>query len=59
MNESHVVHGTITRYRVRNGEIGLAWDENKPVFVDRPDIYEVKTSSFLSPCPSFNIVYVG
>jgi hypothetical protein len=41
VNESPIVHGTITRYRVRNGEIGLAWEENKPVFIDKPDIYEV------------------
>jgi len=46
VNESHVVHGTITRYRIRNGEIGLAWDENKPVFVDKPDIYEVDSPNF-------------
>eukprot|EP00026_Physarum_polycephalum_P003919 Phypoly_transcript_03936.p1 GENE.Phypoly_transcript_03936~~Phypoly_transcript_03936.p1 ORF type:complete len:695 (+),score=150.76 Phypoly_transcript_03936:149-2233(+) len=46
VNESHVVHGTITRYRVRNGEIGLAWDENKPIFIDKPDIYEVDNPNF-------------
>jgi len=46
VNESHVVHGTITRYRVRNGEIGLVWDENKPVFIDKPDIYEVYSPNF-------------
>jgi len=46
VNESHVVHGTITRYRVRNGEIGLVWEDNKPVFVDKPDIYEVDSPNF-------------
>src|SRR4051812_11295157 len=27
-------HGTITRYIVRKGEVGLAWDNNQPVFFE-------------------------
>jgi len=41
-----IVHGTITRFRVRNGEIGLAWDNNKPVFIEKPDFYQVDSPSF-------------
>ena len=27
-------HGTITRFVVRKGEIGLAWDNNNPAFFE-------------------------
>jgi regulator of protease activity HflC (stomatin/prohibitin superfamily) len=47
VNESHVVHGTITRYRVRNGEIGLIWEDNQPIFIDKPGIYEVDSPNFV------------
>eukprot|EP01111_Echinosteliopsis_oligospora_P010958 TRINITY_DN3499_c0_g1_i1.p1 TRINITY_DN3499_c0_g1~~TRINITY_DN3499_c0_g1_i1.p1 ORF type:complete len:707 (-),score=228.05 TRINITY_DN3499_c0_g1_i1:9-2129(-) len=46
MNERVIVYGTITRFRIRNGEIGLAWDNNRPVFIERPDMYEVDSPSF-------------
>eukprot|EP01113_Clastostelium_recurvatum_P040721 TRINITY_DN635_c0_g1_i1.p1 TRINITY_DN635_c0_g1~~TRINITY_DN635_c0_g1_i1.p1 ORF type:complete len:706 (+),score=230.23 TRINITY_DN635_c0_g1_i1:77-2194(+) len=46
INEAVFVHGTITRFRVRNGEIGLAWDNNKPVFIEKPDFYEVDSPNF-------------
>jgi len=46
VNEAVIVHGTITRFRVRNGEIGLAWDNNKPVFIEKPDFYEVDSPNF-------------
>jgi len=46
VNDPHVVHGTITRFRVRNGEIGLAWEDNKPVFIETPGIFEVDSPTF-------------
>jgi len=46
VNDPHVVHGTITRFRVRNGEIGLAWEDNKPVFIETPGVYEVDSATF-------------
>jgi len=46
INEPSITHGTITRFRVRNGEIGLAWDNNKPVFIEKPDFYEVDSPNF-------------
>ena len=29
-----IKHGTITRFVVRKGEIGLAWDNNNPTFFE-------------------------
>eukprot|EP01113_Clastostelium_recurvatum_P042398 TRINITY_DN686_c0_g1_i3.p1 TRINITY_DN686_c0_g1~~TRINITY_DN686_c0_g1_i3.p1 ORF type:complete len:680 (-),score=251.32 TRINITY_DN686_c0_g1_i3:72-2111(-) len=46
LNEPLIQLGTITRFRVRNGEIGLAWDNNKPVFIEKPDFYEIDSPSF-------------
>jgi len=46
VNDPHVVHGTITRFRVRNGEIGLAWEDNKPVFIETPGVFEVDSATF-------------
>lgn len=34
LTERIIKHETITRFIVRKGEIGLAWDENQPVFFD-------------------------
>jgi len=46
ITESCIVHGTITRFRIRNGELGLAWHNNKPVFIDQPDFYEIDSPNF-------------
>jgi len=46
VNDPHVFHGTITRFRVRNGEIGLAWEDNKPVFIETPGVFEVDSATF-------------
>lgn len=46
VNDPHVVHGTITRFRVRNGEIGLAWEDNKPVFIETAGVFEVDSPTF-------------
>lgn len=46
INESCIVHGTITRFRIRNGEIGLCWHNNKPIFIEQPDFYEIDSPNF-------------
>lgn len=40
-------HSTITRFRIKNGEIGLAYYKNKPQFITAPEIYEVDSQDFL------------
>eukprot|EP01111_Echinosteliopsis_oligospora_P005129 TRINITY_DN1832_c2_g1_i1.p1 TRINITY_DN1832_c2_g1~~TRINITY_DN1832_c2_g1_i1.p1 ORF type:complete len:805 (-),score=239.67 TRINITY_DN1832_c2_g1_i1:156-2570(-) len=46
VNEESVVYRTITRFRVRNGEIGLAWHNSKPIFIEKPDYYEIDSPAF-------------
>jgi regulator of protease activity HflC (stomatin/prohibitin superfamily) len=46
LTENCITHGTITRFRIRNGELGLAWHNNKPIFVDQPDFYEIDSPNF-------------
>lgn len=36
----------ITRFRIKNGEIGLAWWKNKPLFIQEPGVYEVDSVDF-------------
>ena len=46
MQQSHVVHGTITLLRVELGQVALAWYDSKPVFIDRPGLYEWDSANF-------------
>jgi regulator of protease activity HflC (stomatin/prohibitin superfamily) len=46
LNQEVIKHGTITRFRVRKGEIGLAWENNEPVFFDE-GIYYKDSSNFI------------
>jgi hypothetical protein len=39
-------HGTITRFRVRKGDIGLCWDENQPEFFEE-GVYEKNSPNFV------------
>jgi len=39
-------HGTITRFRVEMGEVGLAWDGNNPLLIEEPGTYLVDNSTF-------------
>jgi regulator of protease activity HflC (stomatin/prohibitin superfamily) len=41
-----IKHGTITRFRVNQGEIGLATWRNEAVFVEVPGTYEVDSPDF-------------
>jgi hypothetical protein len=50
INAEVITHGTITRFRVRKGQIGLAWHNNQPLFFeeglfekDDPNFVFVKT----------------
>lgn len=45
LSEQVIRHGTITRFRVRKGEVGLAWEDNKPVFYDE-GIFEKDSPNF-------------
>jgi regulator of protease activity HflC (stomatin/prohibitin superfamily) len=40
-------HGTITRFRVSQGEVGLATWQNEAVFVEIPGTYEVDSADFI------------
>jgi regulator of protease activity HflC (stomatin/prohibitin superfamily) len=42
-----IKHGTITRLRVKNGEIALAWHNSKPKFIEKPDLYEIDDPTFI------------
>jgi len=41
-----VTHGTISRFRVAKGEIGLAWQDNQPLLVEEPGTYQVDSANF-------------
>merc|ERR1712178_61659 len=42
-----IKHGTITRFRVNQGKIGLALWRNEAIFVDLPGTYEVVSPDFI------------
>jgi hypothetical protein len=42
VDNSVIVHGTITILRVNLGQIALAWKDSEPVFIDKPGLYEVR-----------------
>eukprot|EP00929_Paragymnodinium_shiwhaense_P031010 TRINITY_DN1746_c0_g1_i3.p1 TRINITY_DN1746_c0_g1~~TRINITY_DN1746_c0_g1_i3.p1 ORF type:complete len:761 (+),score=192.05 TRINITY_DN1746_c0_g1_i3:72-2354(+) len=46
MMETCINHGTITRFRVQKGEVGLTWLENEPQFVEEPGTYMVDSPTF-------------
>lgn len=46
ITETVITHGTITRFRVRNGELGLAWNENKPIYIEQAGFYEIDSPNF-------------
>jgi hypothetical protein len=47
INEDIIRHSTITRFRIKNGEIGLALYKNKPVFISIAGVYEIDDSLFI------------
>lgn len=42
-----IKHGTITRFRVNQGEVGLATFHNEAIFVDIPGTYEIDSPDFI------------
>jgi regulator of protease activity HflC (stomatin/prohibitin superfamily) len=42
-----IKHSTITRFWVKNGEIASAWYKSKPIFISKPDIYEIDDPTFI------------
>ncbi|CAL6004351.1 Conserved_hypothetical protein [Hexamita inflata] len=47
VTDSLIKHSTITRFRINNGEIGLAWCDNKPVMIQEPGVYEIDSPNFI------------
>jgi regulator of protease activity HflC (stomatin/prohibitin superfamily) len=47
LSSSLIKHGTITRFRVGQGEIGLASWRNEAVFIDVPGTYEIDSPDFV------------
>jgi hypothetical protein len=46
--DSNVIkHSTITRIRVNNGQIALAWMNNNAMLIDKPKIYTVDNPNFI------------
>lgn len=41
-----IVHGTMTILRVTLGQIALAWQDSKPVFIDKPGLFEFDSPDF-------------
>lgn len=39
LDQEVIQHGTITRYRVHKGQIGLVWDNNVPKLIEKPGFY--------------------
>jgi regulator of protease activity HflC (stomatin/prohibitin superfamily) len=52
LTERIIKHETITRFIVRKGEIGLAWDENQPVFFDEGIYYKDSPNFNFEKCVS-------
>jgi regulator of protease activity HflC (stomatin/prohibitin superfamily) len=41
-----ISHGTISRFRICKGELGLAWRDNDPLLVEEPGTYQVDSATF-------------
>eukprot|EP00927_Polykrikos_kofoidii_P024462 TRINITY_DN2223_c1_g2_i1.p1 TRINITY_DN2223_c1_g2~~TRINITY_DN2223_c1_g2_i1.p1 ORF type:complete len:746 (-),score=107.45 TRINITY_DN2223_c1_g2_i1:48-2285(-) len=41
-----IMHGTISRFRICKGELGLAWRDNDPLLIDEPGTYQVDSANF-------------
>jgi len=54
LNQQVIRHGTITRFRVRKGEIGLGWDNNQPVFFEEGIYFKDSILFSFEGCVSAN-----
>ena len=48
-----IEHGTITRFRLKKGMVGFAWQNNEPLLVQEPGEYQFDTPNFqfVQPAP--------
>mmetsp|Transcript_1180 Transcript_1180/g.2641 ORF Transcript_1180/g.2641 Transcript_1180/m.2641 type:complete len:772 (-) Transcript_1180:60-2375(-) len=46
LSNNLIKHGTITIVRVNQGEVGLAWQDNQPVFMEEPGLYNFDSPTF-------------
>ena len=46
MSNEHITHGTITILTVTLGKVALAWNDNEPMFIDKPGLYEFDSTNF-------------
>jgi regulator of protease activity HflC (stomatin/prohibitin superfamily) len=46
LNDSVIYHGTITVVRVNRGQVGLAWQDNIPLFLEEPGVHSFDTPTF-------------
>lgn len=57
-----ISHGTITVVRVNKGQVGLAWQDNNPLFMQEPGIYNFDSPSFTfvrSACVTEKLIELG
>jgi len=46
LSDSVIKHGTITVVRVNRGQVGLAWQDNMPLFLEEPGVHSFDTPTF-------------
>jgi len=44
--QPQILHGTISRFRVQKGQVGLAWLDSEPVLIEDPGTYQVDSANF-------------
>ena len=44
--DEKIEHGTLSRFRVPKGSVGLAWKDNNPFFIETSGTYEIDSPSF-------------
>ena len=47
LKSEYITHGTITIIKVTLGKVALAWNDNEPMFIDKPGLYEFDNTNFL------------
>jgi regulator of protease activity HflC (stomatin/prohibitin superfamily) len=46
LSDSMISHGTLTMIRVNLGEVGVAWQDNQPIFLEEPGVYNFDSPTF-------------
>lgn len=47
LKNDYITHGTISLIKVTLGKIALAWNDNAPMFIDKPGLYEFDNTNFI------------